>query len=130
MRHDEPAVGAWLAKARMDLRAASVDLAAGPPLLADAAFHCQQAAEKAVKGLLVSRGSRFPKIHDIRVLGDLALRTDATWKSWSTAPPRLTKYAWLFRYPGDLWEPPEDEVRDALATATELVETVEARAGR
>lgn len=39
--------GAWLRKAAQDLRAAEVDLAAGPPLLEDAAFHAQQAAEKA-----------------------------------------------------------------------------------
>lgn len=31
-------------------------------------------------------------------------------------------YAWRFRYPGDLFEPPEDEVRGALMAATEFVE--------
>ena len=36
----------WLHKAAGDLRGAEVDLAANPPLTEDAAFHCQQAAEK------------------------------------------------------------------------------------
>ncbi len=39
----------WLARARMDLRGAEVDLAASPPLCGDAAFRCQQAIEKALK---------------------------------------------------------------------------------
>ena len=37
---------AWLARAHEDLRGAEVDLTATPPLLGDATFHCQQAAEK------------------------------------------------------------------------------------
>ena len=43
---------AWLSKAEADLRGATVDLAADPPLLEDALFHCQQAAEKALKAFL------------------------------------------------------------------------------
>jgi HEPN domain-containing protein len=39
----------WLTKAKEDLRGAEVDLGASPPLSGDALFHCQQAAEKALK---------------------------------------------------------------------------------
>jgi HEPN domain-containing protein len=42
---------AWLIRAHQDLRGADVDLEAAPPLLSDATFHCQQAAEKAMTGL-------------------------------------------------------------------------------
>lgn len=42
----------WLAKARADLRAAEHEFQATPPLLDDIVFHCQQAAEKALKGFL------------------------------------------------------------------------------
>ncbi len=63
-------VAAWLAKAADDLRAAALDLQAAPPLLSDAAFHCQQAAEKAMKGLFVHDGVAFGKTHDLRALGD------------------------------------------------------------
>ena len=45
---------AWLAKAQTDLRAAQVDIAASPPILSDALFHCQQAVEKALKALLAA----------------------------------------------------------------------------
>lgn len=50
----------WLIRARQDLKAAHV-LAAGPePLLDTAIYHCQQAAEKAVKAWLQSRDDPFP----------------------------------------------------------------------
>ena len=42
----------WLRKAAQDLRGAEIDLAAAPPLPGDAAFHCQQATEKALKAFL------------------------------------------------------------------------------
>jgi HEPN domain-containing protein len=42
----------WLIKAANDLRGAEIDLAAEPPLLEDAVFQCQQAAEKAFKAFL------------------------------------------------------------------------------
>jgi len=44
---------AWLRKAAYDLRVASHSLTASPPLLDDVVFHCQQAAEKALKGFLM-----------------------------------------------------------------------------
>jgi hypothetical protein len=48
-------VQAWLRRADDDLRSAQVDLAADPPLIEDALFHCQQAAEKAMKPFLTAR---------------------------------------------------------------------------
>lgn len=38
----------WLTKSAQDLRAAEVLLVAEPPLLGEAAYHCQQSAEKAL----------------------------------------------------------------------------------
>jgi hypothetical protein len=43
---------AWLIKARKDLRSAEHGLSALPPLLDDVLFHCQQAREPALKGVL------------------------------------------------------------------------------
>jgi len=36
----------WLVKAALDFRGVQIDLAATPPLLEDALFHCQQAVGK------------------------------------------------------------------------------------
>jgi HEPN domain-containing protein len=60
---------AWLVKAEADLRGATVDLAAEPPLLEDALFHCQQASEKALKSLLTWHDLPFRKTHSLEVPG-------------------------------------------------------------
>ena len=50
------AVRGWLSRAANDLRAAHIDLDAEPLLIEDALFHCQQAAEKTLKGYPGKRG--------------------------------------------------------------------------
>ena len=55
MPHDPLLVAetkSWFIKAANDLRAAVHEFSAEPPLLGDIVFHCQQAAEKAMKGFL------------------------------------------------------------------------------
>jgi hypothetical protein len=44
-------------------------LAANPPLLGEVVFHCQQAAEKAMKGFLSWHDSPFGKTHDLALIG-------------------------------------------------------------
>lgn len=53
----------WLFKARHDLRSASRLFTDEPPILDTAAYHCQQAAEKALKAFLVLHDVQFSKIH-------------------------------------------------------------------
>lgn len=62
----------WLSKADEDVRAADLMLLAEPPLVEQAAFHCQQAAEKIIKGLLVATAISVPRTHDVERLADLA----------------------------------------------------------
>lgn len=64
---------AWLVRAARDLRAAQWLLDAAPPLRGDAVFHCQQAAEKTLKGFLAWDGRTFRKTHDIGELGRAAV---------------------------------------------------------
>jgi HEPN domain-containing protein len=49
----------WLRVARSDQRVARVCLDLDPPACDAAAFHCQQAAEKLLKGFLVQAGIDF-----------------------------------------------------------------------
>jgi len=58
---------AWLHKASEDVRAAEVARAAQPPLRGAAVFHCQQAAEKAIKGFLTLQARLFRKTHSIEL---------------------------------------------------------------
>ena len=65
-------IKAWLTKALHDLAAARTVTASAEPLFDVGAFHCQQAAEKAVKAYLVFRDRPFPKTHDVAELIDRA----------------------------------------------------------
>jgi HEPN domain-containing protein len=63
-------VRAWLKKAALDLYTAQHLISAGElNLRADAVFHAQQAAEKALKGFLAWHDVPFRKTHNIGELG-------------------------------------------------------------
>lgn len=124
-RGDE--ASAWLARARQDLRAAEVDLQAEPPLLGDAAFHSQQAVEKALKALLARHGRPFRKTHDIGELAVACLEDEPSLERLLRRSAPLTEYAWRFRYPGEIFEPERAEVDEALGVAGRVVDEVAAR---
>jgi HEPN domain-containing protein len=110
----------WLIKAQHDL-AASRKLAAGPdPYLDVAVYHCQQAAERAVKGFLVFHDQPFERTHDVEVLVALAVPYEAGFSAWTEAAVLLTPYATEFRYPSGLLEPSQDEFGQALEAASGL----------
>jgi HEPN domain-containing protein len=72
MAHDPVLVenaAAWLQKAGQDLRRVERCLADEPPDVEDALFHCQQAAEKALKAFLTWHDQPFKKTHDLAALG-------------------------------------------------------------
>ena len=117
----------WLLKAADDLRGAEVDLAAVPPLTGDAAFHCQQAAEKALKAFLAWHDVPFRKTHDLAEIGQQCTAVDASLDPVCRRAERLTTFAWIFRYPGDVGEPRAEEIAEALALAREVYDAILAR---
>ena len=130
MPHDPVLVAetkAWLRKATVDLRAAQHDLSASPPLLADTAFHAQQAVEKTFKAFLMWHGAPFRKTHSLEELGEQCLDLDPTLLELVDKAVPLTEYAWRFRYPGDPEEPLRSEAEEALAIAKMVVDAVKLR---
>jgi HEPN domain-containing protein len=115
---------AWLLKAELDLRAARGDLGLVPPLLGDAAFHCQQAAEKALKAVLALHDQPFRKTHDLGELQRAVCETEPSLTQVAWAAVVLSDYAWEFRYPGDVLDPPAEEFSEALELASDLVGAV------
>jgi HEPN domain-containing protein len=73
---------------------------AAPPFHDGVCFHCQQLAEKYLKGLLQEGGIIFPKSHDLLHLLGLLLPGDATLKTLWRGLRTLNRYAVDFRYPG------------------------------
>ncbi len=84
---------AWFEKAQNDLRCAKIDLAASPPAMEDALFHCQQAVEKAMKGFLVWHERTFPRTHDLGKLGTQMVQTEPTIEAQIDRIVDLTQYA-------------------------------------
>lgn len=64
-----------------------------------AAYHCQQAVEKAVKAFLIHHGKPHERTHDIEVLVDLACEIDSTLHRLADAADALTPYATVFALP-------------------------------
>jgi len=127
MPHDPVRVAetrAWLRKAKNDLRASENDLAASPPILDVAVFHCQQAAEKSLKGLLAWHDRPFRKTHHLEEIGEACLQIDPSLKAIVDRAVPLTEYAWRFRYPGEPEDPSLDDAKEAIAIARELLEKV------
>lgn len=114
----------WLIKAQRDLNSAK-KLSGQPDQFLDTAiYHCQQAAEKAIKGFLVFHDQRFEKTHDLEILINLARPFEERFSSWYDAGECLTPYSAAFRYPGDILEPDPDEFRQALEAAEGIYQFV------
>jgi HEPN domain-containing protein len=119
-------VRAWLGKAQLDLKAAAHDLTAGEAeeLFGDVLFHCQQAAEKALKAFLAAHDVPFRKTHHLEELGRQCCAIDVTLEDIAGRIAPLTEYAWRFRYPGDVDEPQRQDAEEALAVAREVYEAI------
>ncbi len=89
-------------------------------LLEDLCFHCQQAVEKALKGLLVHRGLMFPKTHDIEKLIALLETNGLTIPLHVRNAIILTDYAVSTRYPG-VYEPVDDSTYEEACDTAQAV---------
>lgn len=109
----------WLLKAANDRRSARALAALDDPVTDTAAFHCQQAAEKAFKAFLTYHGRIFEKTHHLGILCDQCAVVDAKFGDLRDSADTLTDYAVAFRYPGEE-DATLDEVRTALAIVDEV----------
>ena len=117
----------WLTKASEDLKAAELLLAGDSLLPPQAAFHAQQAAEKAQKAFLTWHKQPFPKTHDLRELGAKCVIVDATLDGVSSSVAQISGYAVQTRYPGPWGAPTVAEAQEALRLARDMYDAVIAR---
>ncbi len=106
----------WLRYAGEDLITAEtlLPLSHIPPR--QVCWHAQQAAEKALKAVLIFLQIDFPRTHDLNVLRNLAPNN---WH-FKTAHPNLAKLTdWVSdaRYPGNVPEPTKAEAVTAVKHA-------------
>ena len=89
----------WLAKARNDLLNADNNLKSQEIPFDTVCFHCQQAAEKLLKALLVSNDIRPPRTHDLEELVALLAPPPLLPADVDEALSYLTEFAVIARYP-------------------------------
>lgn len=119
--------GEWLRIAREDLRLAQFGIESDPPILGISLYHAQQAAEKALKAFLVSRGEPYPLTHNVTELARPVIALDESLRTVIEPGLALTGFATLFRYPGAPEEPSVEESRDWLDIAQRICRAVEDR---
>lgn len=117
-------ISQWLIKARHDLRSARRLFSDEPPILDTAAYHCQQAAEKALKAFLILHDISFPKTHLLLLLVEQCMDVDKNFEDLREAAEALTPFATEFRYPGDVLEPEPSDVEEGIEFAEKVVEFV------
>jgi len=110
----------------MWIKLAQEDLGAAKSLVKDgfhssAMFHCQQSAEKALKGYLVSKKQPIKKTHNLVTLIELCMKIDTDFQYVLEQAGRLNPFSTRFRYPTE-WEIPEEsEALESISKAKDIL---------
>lgn len=113
----------WVRHARSDLALASMSPDGSEVLLESLCYHCQQAAEKALKAVLIARGVQVPRTHNLGLLLDrLPVGISLPQGVGENDVAGLSAFAVVARYPGDLEEVEMDDYEAALSTARAVVD--------
>jgi len=111
----------WLLYAESDLRYAALGRGEPAILQNQVAFHAQQAAEKALKAVLVHASVEFPRTHDLQNLLTLIRDRRIFVQPELEQVPALTRFAVESRYPGDVESVTPHEVAHAIAMAEKTI---------
>ena len=113
-------VSEWFEYADRDLASAEYLCGMRPRPLEIICFHCQQAAEKYLKGYLISCGvMEPPKTHNLDDLCELCSDFDEYFQEISGACNTLTVYGVQPRYPNEM-EITENDMQNALNYARQI----------
>lgn len=115
----------WLNRARSNLVRARTTLPG--VYLEDFCFDAQQAAEKAIKSVLIARGVAFPPIHDLARLLTVLGQTGEVIPPAIAEAARLTRFAVTTRYPGGVEPVTPSEYERAVTIAEAVVKWAQER---
>ena len=115
----------WMNQARGSLARAKTRLPG--TYLEDSCFDAQQAAERAVKAVLLGRGVEFPHVHDLAWLLSLLEAHGERIPAEVRKVSRLTGYAMHSRYPNLEEAVSEEEYAETIAIAEDVVGWAERR---
>jgi HEPN domain-containing protein len=111
--------------AERDRRAVVLFLEADPPMREMAAFHCQQAIEKLLKGFLVLAAKRSRKTHSLAQLGAMAQASFPDIAEPVAAARDWTDWATVYRHPSE--DGPPEPSHDELHAALGIIDRLAAR---
>ncbi len=117
----------WINRARSNLVRAQAMLPG--VYLEDLCFDAQQAAEKAIKAVLIARGAAFPPIHDLAGLLTILGQNDEAIPPAIADAARLTRFAVTTWYPGVAEPVTAEEHHRAVAIAEAVVTWADVRVG-
>jgi HEPN domain-containing protein len=119
------AVERWLRVAERDRRMVVAAVESDPPMTGGAAFHCQQALEKLLKGFLTLAGKRGGKTHSLEQLGALAQQSFPEIADLVAAASGWSDWVHVYRYPEEDAPPEPDEAE--IRAALEVIDALAAR---
>jgi HEPN domain-containing protein len=114
----------WIMRADDDLRLAELIQKDNDPAYWAIAFHAQQCAEKALKGLLTFHDIRAGKTHDIENLLRLSSPVVDELERFTEQAKTLSVYAVDSRYPVPHGDISNNEAIEAIETARKIFECV------
>jgi len=114
----------WIMRADDDLRLAELIMSYSEPVYWAVAFHAQQCAEKALKGLLTFHDVRAGKTHDISNLLKLSVPVLGDLEQFKDRAGVLTTYAVDSRYPVPYRDISKEDAAKAIGTARSIFEFI------
>lgn len=114
----------WIMRADDDLRLAELIMSDSEPVYWAAAFHAQQCAEKALKGLLTFHDIRAGKTHNIENLLRLSSPVVDELERLTEQAKTLSVYSVDSRYPVPHGDVSKNEAAKAIETARSIFEIV------
>ena len=115
----------WMNRARSNLALASNRIPG--TYLEDLCYEAQQAAEKAIKAVMIKRGIEFPYVHDLGRLLSILESVGESIPEEIYEAALLTKYAWEGRYPGVIEPVSGQDYAEAIRIAEAVVRWAEER---
>lgn len=115
----------WLRRAKSNLLKARHGKTSDEILYEDLCYDAHQAAEKALKAVFVAYGLQFPKTHDISFLIELLEKSEVKIPQELHRARALTEYAVETKYPGDYAPVSEEEFKESIQIAEEVVNWAE-----
>ena len=111
----------WLSHAESHLNYAKLGRDQPAILPNQVAFHTQQAAEKALKAVLVCALVEFPRTHDLQELLMLIRNSGISVQPELEDVTAMSRFAFETRYPGDFETIAPDEIEHAIELAEKAV---------